>query len=239
MRALARGLLDLLLPPLCVRCAALAPEGMDLCDACLRALPGFTDPDPPPAGIAACAAGAAYRGEMLEWIRRFKYPARGLAGLDAAAVGFLRSVIRTAAHEVAFTTPDLVVPVPLHARALRRRGYNPAQLLARSVACEVGSAVDPTALIRVRETRSQTGLTRGERRRNVRGAFRARTRLRAPATVWLVDDVVTTGSTVAESARALAEAGAETLIVVCAARTPRSDRSPEAPRPTAGLRRTL
>jgi predicted amidophosphoribosyltransferase len=124
--------------------------------------------------------------------------------------------------------PQLVVPVSLHPSRLRSRGFNPAALLARSIARELGAPVDPTALIRVRDTPSQTGLDRSARRRNVRGAFCARPRLLAPPRVWLVDDVVTTGSTVAEAARALRRAGAKSVTAVCAARTP----GPTAPSPS-------
>ena len=75
-----------------------------------------------------------------------------------------------------------------------------------------------TALRRVRDTGSQTGRGRAERRRNVRGAFAANGR--APERIWLVDDVVTTGATLEEAARALRRAGARVVIALCAARTP-------------------
>ena len=72
----------------------------------------------------------------------------------------------------------------------------------------------------MRDTPSQTGLDRRARRANVRGAFRVRER-RAPASVvWLVDDVVTTGSTLAECARTLRRAGAQRVVAICIARTP-------------------
>ncbi len=114
--------------------------------------------------------------------------------------------------------PDLVVPVPLHPRRLRERGFNPATLLARALARERRVRLDPVALRRVRDTPSQTRLDRRARRRNVRGAFVARARV--PPRVWLVDDVVTTGSTLGEAARALRRAGARSVVGVCAARTP-------------------
>ena len=111
-----------------------------------------------------------------------------------------------------------VVPVPLHPRRLRARGFNPACVLARALARERGIRLDPVALRRVRDTPSQTGLDRRARRRNVRGAFVARSRV--PPRVWLVDDVVTTGSTLGEAARALHRAGARSVVGICAARTP-------------------
>jgi ComF family protein len=220
MRELARGLLDLVLPPICGRCARPVASRAALCRRCLGALPRWPDGGPPPSGLAACLAGAAYAGEVLGWVHRFKYPEPGIGGLDPAALGVLRSLVRDAVARAPGPPPQLVVPVSLHARRLRARGFNPAALLARAVARELSAPLDPTALVRVRDTRSQTGLGRSERRRNVRGAFRAHPRLLAPPRVWLVDDVVTTGSTAAEAARALRRAGAKDVTAVCAARTP-------------------
>jgi predicted amidophosphoribosyltransferase len=111
-----------------------------------------------------------------------------------------------------------VVPVPQHPRRLRGRGFSPANELARDVARQVGAPLGATALLRLRDTRSQTGLGRSERARNVRGAFASREP--APACVWLVDDVVTTGATLTEAARALRAAGAREIVGVCAARAP-------------------
>jgi predicted amidophosphoribosyltransferase len=84
--------------------------------------------------------------------------------------------------------------------------------------------VEPRLLARLRDTPSQTGLSRRARRRNVRGAFRALGP--APARVWLVDDVVTTGATLWEAARVLRRAGAREVVALCAARTPAPDGAP-------------
>ena len=110
------------------------------------------------------------------------------------------------------------MPVPLHPRRLRERGFNPALVVARAVAQTVEAPIAATALERVRNTSSQTGLSAAERRRNVRGALRARRAV--PARVWVVDDVITTGATLREAARVLVGAGAHAVIAVCAARTP-------------------
>lgn len=196
---------------------------MVLCERCQQTLPRLLVPPPTPPQLLACFAAVEFRGPVESWIHRFKYPRAGLAGLDPAALAVARLLIREAAQgalAAGAARPARVVAVPLHPRRLRRRGFNPAALLARSVARELGAPCAPVALERLRDTPSQTGLDRAARRRNLRGAFRARIPLAGDDPVWLVDDVLTTGSTLAEAARALRRAGAKRVVGLCAARTP-------------------
>ena len=239
MLDLLRGLLELALPAACAACGAGVEEGAALCRRCDAALPRIprnlcplcqsapvTDNAGPcracagaSSPLAACVAAVAFAGDVETWIRRFKYPRRGIAGLDPAPGAVVRALVREAGARAPGPPPALVVPVPLHPRRLRARGFNPAAILARALARDLRSRSDPVALRRLRDTPSQTGLQRRERQRNVRRAFVARDGLRLPARVWLVDDVVTTGSTLAEAARAMRRAGARTIVGVCAART--------------------
>jgi ComF family protein len=235
LRGWAAGALDLLLPPACCGCRRPADSGALLCPACDRALPRLGSdrcrhcqqaPGPlcatcasQASPLAACVAAVAFEGIVEDWVHRFKYPGRGLAGLDPSPARMLASLVAEAGALAPGATPGLIVPVPLHPRRLRTRGFNPACSLARALGRTTGAAVAPVGLRRVRDTPSQTGLDRAARRRNVRGAFAPAPALRAPAELWLVDDVVTTGSTVAEAARALRRAGARHIVVVCAART--------------------
>jgi ComF family protein len=187
------------------------------------------------AGLDACAAGAAYAGEVEAWVRAFKYPpafALPEAGpeellgalLARAARGWLeRDGLEHAKRDHPGDASPRVVPVPLHPRRLRRRGFNPAGLLARRLARRLELAFDPVALARARDTPSQTGLDARDRRRNVAGAFRFVGRGPAPARVLLVDDVVTTGATLAAAARALRRAGASSVVGLAAAATERRD----------------
>jgi ComF family protein len=182
---------------------------------------------PAPAGLDALVAAGEFRAPVDAWVHRFKYPRAGLAGLDAAADAVLRALAQEAAARAPGPPADLVLPIPLHPGRLRARGFNPACELARAVARAGGLALAPAALRRLRDTPSQTGLSRAARRRNVRGAFAATGSL-AGRRIWLVDDVVTTGSTLVAAAKALRRAGARRVVGVCAVRTP-ADPGPAGP----------
>jgi ComF family protein len=215
-----RCVLDLFLPRACARCGREVGADAALCAPCRGALPRLAPglAPAPPAPLAAWCAEVAYQGEIVDWIQRFKYPAAGLAGLDARPLALVESLVADAAVRVAALRPALVVPVPMHPRRRRARGFHPAGVLARSAGRRLGAPVAFDALVAVRETASQTGLDRAARRRNVRDAFAARPGFAAPAAVALVDDVATTGATLAACARALRRAGARRIVAVCAAR---------------------
>jgi len=114
--------------------------------------------------------------------------------------------------------PDTIVSVPLHSRRAWRRGYNQSALLAIPLARWLNCEYQPTAIRRVRPTATQHQLTAKQRRGNLKGAFRVDIPL-AGRHMVIVDDVVTTGSTVAEIARLLKKQGAATIQVWCLCRT--------------------
>ncbi len=122
---------------------------------------------------------------------------------------------------------DLVLPVPLHAKRQRRRGFNQAALLAAALSAELsevrakvrGIRVSAEDCVRMRDTRPQTGLRAPERRKNVDGAFEVPRPERVHSRrLLLVDDVITTGATVNACAQALLDAGARSVSVVTLAR---------------------
>jgi ComF family protein len=223
MRELLHGILELILPPHCSACGEPTDGVTPFCTPCSRALPWLTRADDcaTPRGLDACFAAVTFSGDAETWIHRFKYPKPGLHGLDPAAPTVAKWLACRAADFAAPTPVDLVIPVPLHPYRLRERGFNPAAHLARALARAHGLPFDPVALERIRDTPSQTGLSRLERRRNVRGAFRSTVHRRIPPRVWLVDDVVTTGSTLTAAATALRRAGARRVTGICVARTAR------------------
>jgi len=123
----------------------------------------------------------------------------------------LGDILKGCLRREAFTG-GLVVPVPLHRSRERARGYNQAELIAQ----RLGLPVAPRLLRRRKNTPSQTGLTRNERKRNLAGAFEARGQV--SGTLIVIDDVYTTGSTMNEIARTLKRAGAERVEVLTVAR---------------------
>jgi ComF family protein len=121
------------------------------------------------------------------------------------------------AEAVADQRMDALIPVPLHRRRLAERGFNQALELARPVARVTGAALWPHHAVRQRATAAQSGLDARARQANIRGAFRIRRPLDG-ARIAIIDDVVTTGGTTGELARALLEAGAATVTVWAVAR---------------------
>jgi ComF family protein len=114
---------------------------------------------------------------------------------------------------------DLIIPVPLHSKRLRWRGFNQSALLARQVSRAYGLPMEPFVLMRDKETLPQTQLSEEERRKNVRGAFsvRAAGALKGK-TLLLVDDVYTSGATLNECSRVLMRAGADKVYILTLAR---------------------
>lgn len=214
--AVAPSLLRLLLPPRCLLCGAPGDADRDLCAACAAELPRNAAccarcAIPLPAPAALCGAcqrrpppwDAAWAPFRYAWpldhlVTRFKFAGNLAAGRTLAALW--------AAACAPSVLPMCVIPVPLHARRLGRRGYNQALELAQPLARALGLPLAPRALRRVRATDAQSELGAVARRRNVRGAFAVAT-VALPAHVAVLDDVATTGTTLAECARVLTRAG--------------------------------
>ncbi|GII82764.1 hypothetical protein Ssi03_07540 [Sphaerisporangium siamense] len=219
MPASLLDLLDLILPP---RCAGCGRTGAVLCAACLALMGAHPFARPPtPGGPPECWAAAAYEGAARRAILAYKE--RGRTALRPALAACLRVAIRAAGPPAA---PFLLVPVPSARGAVRRRGHDPVAGLAALAAQGLrGRAVACAPVLgHRRRVRDQAGLSAPERARNVAGAFQvtpaAAGRLRGRTAV-LVDDVVTTGATLAAAAAALRAEGAEVPFAVVVAATRR------------------
>jgi ComF family protein len=204
--------LDLIYPP---RCGGCDKRGTLLCPECRRTIIGPGESALAVPEIDLLLYGGAFEGPLREAIHKFKYQgdtplARWLAGLLTGRI------TRHLATTWRAGEPPVLVPVPLHAAKRRERGYNQAELLARHIAKETGVAID-FGLVRVKETRSQVGLSGPEREANVAGAFKWRHE-KAPRTVILVDDVCTTGATLTECAAVLKLKGARSVCAVTVAK---------------------
>ena len=115
--------------------------------------------------------------------------------------------------------PDAILPIPLHRRRQRRRGFNQSALLAVHLGRQLDIPVNQQAMKRVRHTNPQTGLSPKDRLENVRGAFLADSRLVDNKQILLIDDVYTTGATMSAAAGALLASGAAGVSAFCLART--------------------
>jgi ComF family protein len=192
--------------PVCVRCGLPLPRGHASgrrCLGCLALKPPYD----------SLRAPWLYGGPLRDALLALKHGDRPQVG---AGLGRLLGAFVAGEAEPSW---EVVVPVPLHRRRSGERGYNQAALLAVRVARRLGLPLVEGGLLRVRDTGSQRGRSRGARADALRGAFEvARPGRLSGRRVLLVDDVVTTGATAAACARALFRGGATAVHVRCLAR---------------------
>ncbi len=186
------------------RCGQSLPATATHCGRCRRGL------SPLELGFSL----GPYEGPLRAAVHELKYHGRrrvaGRLAEAMAAGGAARAVLSVGA---------VLVPVPLHPRRRRERGFNQAELLAGELARRLDLELAPVALVRRADTPTQTGLSAAQRRRNVAGAFAVRCRAQiAGRVIVLVDDVVTTGATARACAQALRDAGAKAVRLLSAAR---------------------
>ncbi len=231
----AGKLIDLLLPPACPLCSRTFPQSWTepFCATCLGDFPPLPSahcprcalPFPAASGsshlcgqcsrttppYAKVYAAGLYQNSLRQAIHQFKFNQR--IGLDRPLATLLARSLPGAC------CAELIIPVPMHRQRLKQRTYNQALLLARELGRIRQRPVRHQLLLRQQPSIPQQGLSARQRERNLRGAFKVTGRLDG-ASVLLVDDVMTTGATVRESAIALLAAGAAEVKVAVVARAP-------------------
>lgn len=224
------AVVDVLLPPSCAACDVVLPGPVGFCEDCapeVLELPTVhcrrcAEPGDFPAQLCVrCAEGEVpwerafapfeHEGSLARAIHRFKYEDRSDL---SRPLGLL---LAATAREQLVSMPGVLVPLPLHEARFRERKFDQAGLLAAVLAQRVGRRVEAGWLSRTRDTRRQVGLAEADREANVRGAFGASSAVHGQELV-LVDDVLTSGATAREAARALLTAGAARVFVLTLAR---------------------
>ncbi len=178
----------------CARCAEALPMATPLCGKCLQRLPAFD----------ASWAAFVYRAPFDHLLQRFKFNAALAAG--RALTPSVAVALREHLAKRVEAPPLALLPIPLHRSRLRSRGYNQALELARDLGDQLALPVLSDALIRVRATAPMPGLDLAARRANVRGCMAIKAQP-LPVRIALIDDVMTSGSTLNEAAKVLKHAG--------------------------------
>jgi len=235
-----RAALDFLFPPLCHICRSFIPDAGELhiCSRCRDDLPLLKSPLCTVCGIPFIGAGGdhtcgkcqthpphfdsarahlLYEGAPRELIHHFKYNHKThlrrplvLLALEGLT-GFITARM-----------PDVIIPVPLHRSRLQNRGFNQAALLGEMFSSRLSLPMLVDGLARIRETEPQIKLSAEDRNNNVKGAFAVkRGGELSGKRVLLLDDVMTTGSTVNECAKVLKKVGGTSVVVITIARTAR------------------
>jgi ComF family protein len=225
-----KNVLSVCYPPTCVLCGSLGHEGLDLCQACYKDMPHnehscpqCANPLPPSSSNLICGVCQKHTPAYDRTLSLFVYSTpvdRLILRLKfnyKLELGRLLGTLMARNLEAKIEKiPQLIIPLPLHHKRLRERGYNQAVQLAKPIAKQLNVPLDKHYCHRVRDTAQQSQLPRHERQKNVRGAFALRPGFSAKH-VAIVDDVMTTGQTVNELARLLRKNGVEYIEVwVCA-----------------------
>jgi ComF family protein len=241
LKGILTGIADVIFPPRCITCAMILEEHgpLPFCPQCTAGIRFIRSPLCPRCGMpyphlegedhlcgeclvaerpfAVARAVGLYEDTLLTAIHLFKY--RGRIGIGKVLGNIMADFAGGIWDMKAFS---VIMPVPLHKKRLRERGFNQAVILARRIAKRFALPLDFLALRREVFTEPQVGLGHEERSINVRGAFTVREPERAAGKrILLVDDVYTTGSTLAECARTLLNAEADSVAVLTLARASR------------------
>ncbi len=227
-------LLDWLLPGRCVLCHQLSQNAhQSICQICLTditprmlpleqnllALPGIRR-DLTIKHLDYLVSLAHYQWPFDHWITRLKFHRNHLFGHLTGQL--LAKRINIIHHQHSYPLPNLIIPLPLHQTRSLIRGYNQAEVIARQLSALLDIPMDNSVLVRSKSTSAQTLLTAAQRRRNVKNAFKLTGQLHQYRHIALVDDVITTGSTIEAACRVLRKEGVKHISVWTVCITPKS-----------------
>jgi competence protein ComFC len=186
--------------PFCETCGIPTKEA-DTCEKCKLNPPAYR----------MMRSWAVFDSPIQNGLHTMKY--RGNIGLGESIAIQLVDFVHSLKWPI-----EIMMPVPLGKNRLKERGYNQVGLVARPLAYRLGLKYEPDALWKMRETRSQVGLTVSQRRENVHNAYRADPKIVNRKSILIMDDVATTGSTISACTEALLSAGAQEIYVLTIAR---------------------
>ncbi len=195
--------------PYCGHCGAALAENSLSCGECLRSEPKWQ----------RIVQIALYKAPLADWIHRFKFQQQ--YWLDKALARLLLLAVKQAQREHQLALPDAIIPVPLFWQRHWQRGYNQSELIAKCLSTWLKIPLDTQSLSRIRHTAPQRELSAKERRRNLKGAFRYQPQRQAGKfyqRIAIIDDVVTTGSTLNTICLELKKAGVKEVQVWTLAR---------------------
>ena len=186
--------------PFCDKCG-IPTKGVERCEKCKANPPAYR----------MMRSWAVFDSPVQDALHAIKYR-RNIGLADAIAVDLAEF-----AHSLNWRA-EVLIPIPLGKARLQERGYNQVALVAQPLAYDLGISYAPNGVRKIRETRSQVGLTAAERRENVRAAYQADPSEVKRKSILLMDDVATTGSTISACADALLSAGASEVYALTIAR---------------------
>ncbi|VAW60406.1 Competence protein F homolog, phosphoribosyltransferase domain; protein YhgH required for utilization of DNA as sole source of carbon and energy [hydrothermal vent metagenome] len=208
---------------ICTHCAADFPINNNACQRCAEPLGVFVEVQTAPRICGSCCKNPPIYdfcyspfiyAQPLEWvIQQLKFSAK----INFAPLLSQLMAARLTRDLTAENTPDVIIPMPLHKRRIKQRGFNQSHLLIKPVAKKLNLSIDLNAGERVRDTQHQTGKNARQRRDNIKNAFRFNNKKNYQHVV-IFDDVVTTGSSVSELSKTLKKTGVKRVDVWCLAR---------------------
>jgi ComF family protein len=235
-------ILDVVFPPECLLCGKLPDGEMEnICSTCIEKIPFIKEPicakcgvpfeilysiednpdylcgrcrDEPPLFDRALSA-CRYDDTVREIVSAYKYKNKPYIGRDLISI-----VFKFLREKILALSPELIVPIPLHIKRLKERGYDQSYILSEGVGRELNIPVSYGNLIRTRYTVPQVELSGNERLKNVKGAFSIKDKLEIEGNkaILLIDDVFTTGATIKECVKVIRGAGVDKIYVLTVAR---------------------